>query len=88
MELIHLSLSAELLIVLQVVEQEEDILDLLLLMDNQEALVEGLEIFHLVVKVVVMLVVIAHLKEIMEELELIFTCIWSRWRWWTWSSWW
>ena len=70
MELIHLSLFVELLIVLQLVEQEEDILDLLLLMDNLEVLVEELEIFHLVIKVVVMLVVIAHQKEIMEELEL------------------
>ena len=70
MELIHLSLSAELLIVLQVVEQEEDILDLLLLLGNQEDLVEEWETFRLDLKVVVMQEVMIHQKEIMEELEL------------------
>jgi hypothetical protein len=41
------------------------------LLHNQEVLVEGLETIHLVLKVVVTLVVILHLKEILEELELI-----------------
>ena len=70
MEIIHPSLLVEQLTVLQLEEQEEDILDLLLLLGNQEDLVEEWETIHLVLKVVVMLVVIAHLKEIMEELEL------------------
>ena len=70
MEVIHLSLSAEPLIVLQVVDMEEYIPIALHLLQNQEVLVEELETIHLVLKVVVMLVVIAHLKEIMEELEL------------------
>jgi hypothetical protein len=70
MEVIHLSLSAELLIVLQVVDVEEYILIALQLLHNQEVLVVELETIHLVLKVVVMLVVIAHQKVILEELEL------------------
>ena len=69
MELIHLSLSAELLIVLQVVDVEEYIPIALHLLHNQEVLVEELETIHLVLKVLVMLVVIPHQKEIMEEVE-------------------
>ena len=71
MELIHLSLSVELLIVLQLVEQEEDILDLLLLLDNREDLVEEWETFHLELKVAVMQEVLIRQKEMMEELDLI-----------------